>query len=37
MVLNMFIRIIMNIARIVRYIRMMNRIIRVTMLFNALL
>jgi hypothetical protein len=37
MVLNMFIRIIMNIARIVRFIRMMNRIIRVTMLFNALL
>jgi hypothetical protein len=37
MVLNMFIRIIMSIARIVRFIRMMTRIIRVTMLFNALL
>ena len=37
MVLNMFTRIIMNIARIVRFIRMMTRIIRVTMLLNALL
>ena len=37
MVLTMFIRVIMNSARIFRFISMMNRIIRITMLCNGIL